>query len=90
MLCGVRHGGEPAPTPLWVVFTDERRKGKAGEKRQHLRTQICTALLVPYCREARWRAGGVERRRDSERRQEKREEKRGRVGDMKNKRHPRN
>lgn len=47
----------PAPTPLWVVFTGERRKGKAEEKRQHLRTQICTALLVPYSREVRWRAG---------------------------------
>lgn len=58
MLCGVRHGGEPALTPLRVVFTGERRKGKAGEKRQHLRTQICTALFVPYCREARWRAAG--------------------------------
>lgn len=32
----------------------------------------------------------MERRKDSERRQEKRGEKRGRVGDMKNKRNPRN
>lgn len=39
-------GWEPAPTPLWVVFTGEKRREKAGEKRQHLRTQICTALFV--------------------------------------------
>lgn len=49
--------GEPGPTPLQVVFTGDRRKGKAEEKRQHLRTQICTVLLVPYSREVRWRAG---------------------------------
>lgn len=72
-LWGLTTGWEPTLTPLRVVFTGERRKGMAGEKRQHLRTQICTALPVPYCREARWRAGaGVERRKDKQ--QEAREE----------------
>lgn len=47
----------------------------AGDKMQHLRTQICTALPAPDCREVRWRAGaGMERRRD---RQEEAREKEG-------------
>lgn len=64
-LWGLIMGWEPTLTPLWMMFTGERRKGMAREKRQHLRTQICTSLPVPYCREARWRAeAGVERRTD--------------------------
>lgn len=82
MLCGVRHGGEPALTPLRVVFTGERRKGKAGEKRQHLRTQISQLCLFLTAGKQDGEPQGVERRRDSERRQEKRKEKRGRVGGM--------
>lgn len=88
---GSHYEVETTLTPLHVVLTGERRKGMAEEKRQHLKTQTCTALPVPDCRKVRWRAGlewkgeGTDKRR-----QEKNKEKIGRVADMKTKRHPRN
>lgn len=51
-------------------------KEMLGRKKPDLRGEICTALHVHYCWGERWRAGGMERRRNSERGKEKRGEKR--------------
>lgn len=48
-LWGPIMGWEPTLTPLQVVFTGERRRGMAGEKRQHLNGWGEKARSAQFC-----------------------------------------